>query len=203
MNTKPTPVNPPMPTAQSAEGASSLPEKRFSRAALDYCDAVLDLQAARFDAHLSDLLWPLHEKIEPSPALPALQRLKAGVDFGSSLGWSEPEGDGSLGCWMSLTAGVALCADIRRGGTLSLKVSKSMRSDFPDLMEVRVNHQMAAQTSIERTKAGWTAQFDIAPQDWAWPSSVQIIAPKQVRRYPFSTRYVSVRISDIAFEAPT
>jgi|GEM_PF-1457865 len=131
------------------------PESRFPKAAVDYIDALLDVERTRFEKELSAA--GMADKQANWPALPTrLQLLAEGDDFvGSGWGALDHTKKGIGRRWMARIGTLLFPADATAGGILRLTGAGYLRRRYVDDLTVWLDHMPVEGVAVRKGLNGW------------------------------------------------
>lgn len=119
---KKTPPDTATPSGRQSDDSKMVPEPRFPRAAVDYIDALLQIQRMRHEREHSaaaDHLGALHDRVAP----PKTADIPADADGFCGTGWSDlgHRRDGMAFRWMGRIGTLLLPVDLTSGATLRIE----------------------------------------------------------------------------------
>ncbi|MFC4347208.1 hypothetical protein ACFO5Q_05065 [Kordiimonas lipolytica] len=177
------------------------PESRFPKAAVDYIDALLDVERMRFEKELA-----AQGSTGEQPSWPArsrqLQLLAEGDEFvGSGWGKLDHTKKGIGRRWMARIGTLLLPVDASAGGTLKLTGTGYLRRRFVDELTVWLDHLPVEGVAVRKGLNGWTFEGRV-PALAGRPFHILRLQSGGIR--PFDKgpdTHASVALSDVNFVA--
>lgn len=174
-------------------------ETRFSKAALDYMDALLDLEMRQHDRrieHLARQGLPAHQyegKILTRPVI-----LDAEDSAFAAAAWSPCTVHRGQPCrWMKRLGGLLLPYSLTSGGVLAIEGAGTTRWRFAKALSVRVNGDTVPVRVRRRGLSRFIATAILPATGLDQPLRLDLETSGQARRAPWSDERASLAISTI------
>lgn len=182
------------------------PEPRFPKAAVDYIDALLDIQQQRFDREVSlmNALPPaesgsLRDHISHAKSA---HYLAEGDSF-IGTGWSElgHRRDGTAFRWMGRLGTLLLPLDMADGGTITIRGCGYTKKKFLGDLTVWIDDQPVHGDMARKGFNRWVFNGVVPPINWRPYSILRLQSAGLARLAVGVDTFCSVAVSDIKINA--
>lgn len=176
------------------------PEKRFPKAAVDYIDALLEIQQARFDQEAAcQQTKPYAKEFREQLNLPTSAQYFVEEGAFSGPGWSAlaRKRDGTAFRWMGRIGTILLPLDLSAGATLRIEGSGFSKRKHLKTLTVWIEDQPVTGTVTRRGLNGWHFKGTIPPVQWRPYSILRLQSAGVSKLATGDDQYASLAVSAI------
>lgn len=192
------------PAIQDAEFRT--PEPRFPKAAVDYVDALLEIQRQRFDrecAVLQNTITQESTDLQKYVTHPKCAHFLADADNFIGTGWSElgHRRDSTAFRWMGRLGTLLLPLDMTGGGTITINGCGYTKKKFLETLTVWVDEMPIPGEMARKGFNRWIFSGTIPKTPWRPYSILRMQSAGQARLAVGMDTFASVAVCDIQIEA--
>lgn len=183
-----------------------MPKPRFPKAAVDYIDALLEIQRQRFDrerALIEAATKPAQTNLRDHISHAKSAQFLADGDNFTGTGWSElgHRRDGTAFRWMARLGTLLMPLDMTGGGTIAINGCGYTKKKFLADLTVWIDDQPVQGEVSRKGFNRWIFTGTVPPVDWRPYSILKLQSAGLARLAVGIDTFASVAVSDIKIDA--